>query len=56
MTCSECFGNELHRSRPRWYEYILSPLKIRPYRCMSCLHRSLHFSLKHVSSATGSPH
>jgi hypothetical protein len=55
MTCSQCFGNELRRSRLRWYEYILRPLQIRPFRCTSCLHRALHFSRgRNLPSPTGS--
>jgi len=51
MICSGCRGTELHRSRTRWYEYILRPFNLRPYRCISCYRRTLRFADKATEAA-----
>jgi hypothetical protein len=34
--CPTCKGAEFHRSRPRWYDYLLLIPPRRAYRCVRC--------------------
>jgi hypothetical protein len=44
--CSHCGSRDIWRSGQwRQWERPLRVIRLYPYRCMGCKHRSLHFSL-----------
>lgn len=39
--CRYCTQMKLLPTRPRWYEKLLLPFLLRPYRCKHCYHRHI---------------
>lgn len=48
MKCPRCSSQELHRSRLRWWDYLLLPLLLRPMRSAICDRRGYYFVVRVV--------
>lgn len=44
--CPHCHGRGFRRSRPRSVEWLLSLVRVIPYRCYSCNHRFFGLSIE----------